>query len=135
MPKKLKYENYQAKSYFNLILSIMQAYKTLNISSYDNQGNCYDQTRYEILGGKRKFYVCGYDHIISSHRHLDIDVSYDMNNFKKLLTYFENKNVGKYVYHYNKDVNQEIYDLIRKTFNLRKEFDIEDNKNSICVIQ
>jgi hypothetical protein len=113
----------------------MQYYKVIEQSEYDNNGNSVDQTRYEVIGDKKKLYIYGYDYCSGNTRKLDVSYSYDMNNYKPLLTYFSSKNnistenqnfsskyFVKYIYHRDKSSNQEIYSLIQKMFSLQPEY-------------
>jgi hypothetical protein len=108
----------------------MQYHKIIEQSEYDNNGNFVDQTRYEVIGGKRKLYIYGYDYCSGNNRKLEISYSYDMNNYKPILTYFSSKRVGKYIYHCDKTVNQEIYGLIQKMYNLQSEQEDKEKDNS-----
>lgn len=115
----------------------MQYYKVIEQSEYDNNGNSVDQTRYEIIGGKRKLYIYGYDHCSGNSRKLEVLYSYDMNDYKPILTYFQNKKVGKYIYHRDKSSNQEIYGLILKMYNLQPEYrqtEQDSDNSSSCVV-
>jgi hypothetical protein len=116
----------------------MQYQKIIEQSEYDNNGNSVEQTKYEIIGGKKKLYIYGYDYFSSTNRKLDVLYSYDLNNYKPFLTYFENKNVGKYIYHknmLNKIDNQKIYEMLKKMFGMREEYKQEqESNNSACIM-
>lgn len=116
----------------------MQYYKIIEQSEYDNSGNSVDQTRYEIIGTSKKIHICSYDYcfrtpsMVSIDRKLEVFYCYDMMNYKPILTYFENNKVPKYIYHENVDTNLEIYELIKKIFDLKNEQNKQNN--SKCVV-
>jgi hypothetical protein len=109
--------------------------QTHNITFYDESGNYFDQTRYEIMRNNKKIYIYGYDNISKSERHLDIEFSFDMNkSYKKILSYSEYNNMGNYTYHYDKKANKELYNLIIKTYHLKKDTN-DNDENMACIVQ
>lgn len=115
----------------------MQYHKIIEQSEYDNNGNSIDQTRYEVIGDKQKLYIYGYDYCSGDNRKLEVLYSYDMNDYKPILTYFSSNRVGKYIYHCDKSSYKEIYDLIQKMYNLLLEYrqpEQENDNSKMCVI-
>jgi hypothetical protein len=117
----------------------MQYHKIIEQSEYDNDGNSVEKTRYEIIDGNQKLYIYGYDYYSPNNRNLDVLYSYDMNNYKPFLKYHANKNVGKYIYHCDRNSHKKFYDILRNIFNLQQENNQEQNQkqeqnNSMCII-
>jgi hypothetical protein len=118
----------------------MQYHKIIELSEYDNNGNSFDKTKYEIFSEKIRLYICGYDYCSPKNRKLEVSYSYDKNNYKPLFSYIEDNKDNKsnksnkskdLVYRGDKTINYEIYNFIKKIYNIQLE---QIDNNDSCII-
>lgn len=63
----------------------MKYYKAIKETNIGNNGNYYTQTRYEVFDlYLTKIYICGYDYVTNNTRHLEVELSENMNNYKQI---------------------------------------------------
>jgi hypothetical protein len=114
----------------------MQYHKEIEQAEYDNNGNYTIQSRYILLGRKKKMNVFCFEYNSKNERKVEIYYNYNLNHeLKKLMTYIENKNNIEYDINFGKEVNEELYDLLKKMFHLKNEVKCRYNNDSgNCIL-